>query len=158
MARRQKHWLWEAYLALAAEGGRTEPQGREFLKQTFPSLAHLVDPVIQVLGKVEDLDTKLLNEWNTTAAAEEAAMSGESVNRSIREYMRNTDGRFAAKGDSESSTNDGDGEPQTINDRIRGRARGLNGSDDVNAALRDQTKGIDPGGDVNAQIRAAAGR
>ncbi len=129
MARRQKHWLWEAFIGLAAEGGRTEPQGREFLKQTFPSLSHVVDAVISVQGRTDQLDAALADQWDQVAAQEEAALTGQSMDRSIREYARNTDGRFAGKGGAEGATDE-----------------------------RDLTRGLDLSGDMNAQIRQRAAR
>ncbi len=129
MARRQRHWIWEAYLGLAAEGGRTEPQGREFLKQTFPSLSHVVDAVISVQGRTDQLDAALADQWDQTAAQEESALTGESMNHSIREYARKPDGRFAGKSEAEGSTDE-----------------------------RDLTRGLSLSGDLNAQIRAVAGR
>ncbi len=146
MARRQKHWIWELYLALAAEGGRTEAQGRQAIKDLVPSMAALVDSVIYVQGRTDQLEETLANQWNETAATEEAALTGDGMNRAIRDYARRQDGTFAKGGDSESSTSDQTESDSPMNQRIRNRKTDLaaamaEGDGDVNKAIRRMTAG-----------------
>lgn len=87
MARRQRFWLYEAYLALANEGGRTEPQGRQLLKDTFPTISNLVDPVIAAQGRIEDVESALIEEWTDTAHEQEATLAGDDFNARIRQQV-----------------------------------------------------------------------
>src|SRR5690348_15743095 len=113
---RQRHWLWYAYLAVAAQGGRTEPQGRELLKATFPEFANLVDPVVSVFGDTSKLNANQIKQSEDMAEIEEAGLQSANLNAEFRAVMnrqraaanriRDDQGRFA----SDNPTNDeGDG-------------------------------------------------
>jgi hypothetical protein len=102
-----KHWLYYAYLALADRGGMTEPQGRELLKQTFPTFSHMVDSVVANHG-----DRSKLNEefnWKTDEVADgaERDVNAQNMNAIIRGSIHRKE-------------NANSGSPKDMNAAIRG--------------------------------------
>ena len=71
----KRHFLWEAYEALADRNDLTEPQGRQILKDTFPHLAEIVDYVISTKGDLR------------SAEAAQTAVRSQAMSSQIRDQI-----------------------------------------------------------------------
>lgn len=86
MARQARHWIWYAYLHLAAKGGMTEARGREFLKQSFPTTATIVDQVVAAEGRLDQLSGK---DFDAVTAIEEEEQRHLAIRRGSAEMNAN---------------------------------------------------------------------
>ena len=128
---RPRHWLFMAYLALAERGGMTEKQGRQLLKNTFPTVADLVDPVISVFGDTKKLTEIQQRRSEEMAEQQEAELAGADFNNELRASFgrqraaanrsRDDEGRFA---------------PESPDGKWGDRNQGGN-SDDMNSIIRN---------------------
>jgi len=78
------NWIWQAYLALSARGGMPEAKGREILKQTFPTVAHLVDDIVTAKGDDSKIDGRKLELMYEEQAGEMAALDSHSLTNRVR--------------------------------------------------------------------------
>lgn len=74
---RNRHWLYDAYLALADTNSMTEPEGRATLKELYPHLAFAVDSIVDSGGDM------------VVAKQAEAASVGQAISDQLRARYRN---------------------------------------------------------------------
>jgi hypothetical protein len=145
MPRRQIHWLYNAYLALAAANGPyglnlSESQARDTIKGWFPNFAPYVNDIIDASGDLARIPEHTLTQSAQIIQEEEMSRAGEDMNKALRDRVS---GRFAAK---TKGQNDGQDDTQ---------------GDDMNAKLRQRQSRIpsDTGeAGMNDALRRAAGR
>lgn len=138
MPRRQRHFVWELYLALAHEGGRTEQAGRDAIKALIPSQSNLVDAVIAVQGHTDKLEAAMVQQWSEAAETEETALEGEAMNGRIREGLtraKDHQGPVTVEGETGEAEAKQDDFTQTLRERAE-RNRIDPETADVNTALR----------------------
>jgi hypothetical protein len=87
MNMQDRHWLYQAYLALSVRGDLTERKGRELLKRTFPNAAYLLDDVIAAKGDVSKIKPEKLDLHYDELAEEFGQMEGQAMNTQIRQQM-----------------------------------------------------------------------
>jgi hypothetical protein len=81
---KETHPIWQIYLMLASEGGRTEAQGRVLIKSLFPNTyAKDVDTIISAAGNLEELE-ELAESHRERIEKEAAEIDKAPVNDAIR--------------------------------------------------------------------------
>jgi hypothetical protein len=142
MPRRQIHWLYNAYLALAAANGPyglnlSEAEARAKLKDFFPNVAPYLNDIIDASGDLARIPEHALTQSALIIQEEEMSRAGEDMNKKLRD---GASGRFAAK---TKGQNDDQDDTQ---------------GDDMNVRLRQRQSRIPPGTEesgMNDAIRRA---
>jgi len=84
MAAKKNHFIWELYLALAATGGRSEPEGRAAIKAFLPGYAGEVDAIVAAGGDVAKLDSAAIERHENRMQEEAQTFEATTVNDPIR--------------------------------------------------------------------------
>ena len=84
MAAKKNHFIWELYLALAATGGRSEPEGRAAIKAFLPGYAGEVDAIVAAGGDVAKLDSTAIESHEERMRQEAHTLEAGVVNDPIR--------------------------------------------------------------------------
>jgi hypothetical protein len=79
------HFLWALYLALAAEGGRSKPEGRAAIKALLPSYAPVVDEIVGAMGDVSKLKPEVMQTHTERMEQEARHIGNHAMNAKIRE-------------------------------------------------------------------------
>ncbi len=108
---KKRHFLWEAYLALAdTVPPISEAEGRQRLKETFSHLASIVDQVIETRGDME-----------TAKALEDSVRSQAMVDRIRSQFsaMRSHGSGESGESNGSGEAGDSNGSDSNMSQRIR---------------------------------------
>jgi hypothetical protein len=147
-----RHWLYEAYLALAAANGPyglnlSESQGRDTIKGWFPQFSPYVNQIIDASGDLTKIPEHALAQSAEIINQEAMSRATEDMDRRIRYgagRLRDGGGRFAKPLDQ-----DGEEAEGSQNDTQIG---------DMNTRLRERRSKLDPDlsdKQMNTEIRRA---
>ncbi len=86
MPKTERHLVWQLYLALAAEGGRTASEGVQAIKALFPTtFAGDVDAVLAVEGDLTRLEPEMRDRYANILTKETGHIGNQAMNAKIRE-------------------------------------------------------------------------
>jgi hypothetical protein len=135
MPRVYRHWLYEAYLALAAANGPyglnlSEADARNKIKDFYPNFAHFVNDIIDAGGDLTKIPEHTLTQSAEIINQEAMNQAGVDMNARLRSgagRVRNGSGQFAKaleggqEGEEDDTQSGGQREEQSMNDRLRQR-------------------------------------
>jgi len=120
MARTERHPIWTLFLMIASEGGITEAQGIQKIKDLFPTTyAKDVDAVIAASGNMAQLDSGISERHAERMREESTALESRGLNATFRESRGATKRLF---------TDDDDAINKALRER-RGRLMAAGGSE-----------------------------